>query len=304
MSLIGRFEGSDWSRPKVMNHLGDTALGAEYPGLESLVIVPIGTLPQAGGWILSWNLRQGCEYGTVEASWLNSVATIFGTHLRNIELFKENADLLVSFVRSLVSTLDAKDPYTRGHSERVALIARRIAQAMDLPNAELKDIYLAGLLHDLGKIGVDDSILRKPGSLTREEFAEIQKHPGVGFSILKGIKNLQSILPGVRNHHESYNGTGYPDGLKGDEIPLMARILAVADSYDAMGSDRPYRKGMPVETIHDIFRRGAGQQWDERVIEAYFSAWTDISRICAEYTDGETGLLIPQPHDELVEVSP
>lgn len=297
MSLPSFFEDSDWSRPCVINQVPASRLGNNFPELRNLVLVPIGSAPKFDGWILSWNLHHCQEYGTVEASLLSSIATILGTHLQNIELFRQNADLLLSFVRSLVSTLDAKDPYTRGHSERVALIARRLGNEMHLSDDELKDIYLAGLLHDIGKIGVDDSILRKPGSLTNEEFTEIQKHPMIGYSILKGLKNLKSILPGVRNHHESYNGTGYPDRLEGENIPLIARILAVADSYDAMGSDRPYRKGMPVEKIEEIFRNGAGRQWDKRVIDAYFTVSSDVSRLCTDYSPMENPFLLPETAD-------
>ena len=258
------------------NRIEGTLLGADFPGLKSLLMVPIAEGSHRSGWILSCNLEDDKQYGTVEASLLNSVATILGTHMRNIYLYQQHHELMLSFVRSLVSTLDAKDPYTRGHSERVALIARRLGDELHLPEEDLHDIYLSGLLHDIGKIGVDDRILQKPGKLSDDEFRKIQEHPMIGYSILRGLKNLQKILPGVRSHHENYNGKGYPDGLKGEEIPLMARILAVADAYDAMGSDRPYRSGMDVEQVEQIFRRGAGQQWDARIIEAYFAVRDDI----------------------------
>ncbi|MCA9117714.1 MAG: HD-GYP domain-containing protein, partial [Planctomycetaceae bacterium] len=223
-----------------------------------------------------------------QASLANSIAAILGTHSRNIDLYRQHDALLLSFVRSLVSTLDAKDAYTRGHSERVALIGRRLGEELNLPPQELYQLYLAGLLHDIGKIGVDDRILQKPGQLTEEEFHRIQQHPLIGYQILQGLTNLQAVLPGVRNHHEAWSGNGYPDRLKGEEIPLMARILAVADSYDAMGSDRPYRKGMPVNQIEQLFRRGAGNQWDAAVIDAYFACAADIALICTSYslTDG------------------
>ncbi len=289
--LIARFEDHDWSRPLVKNHIPGTLLGADFPGLENLVIVPIAEGTHRSGWILSCNLSSGREFGTVEASLLNSIATILGTHVRNIDLYQQHDDLLLSFVRSLVQSLEARDPYTRGHSERVALIARRIGQQLNLPDEDLNDIYLSGLLHDIGKIGIDDQVLRKPGRLTPQEYEKIQQHPMIGYEILHGLKNLQKILPGVRNHHESFNGNGYPDRLKGDEIPLMARILAVADSYDAMSSNRPYRKGLSAEKIKEIFRGGAGDQWDAKVIDVYFQARDDIQRICDEYSPGNRGLL-------------
>ena len=289
--LLACFDDHDWSRPLVKNHVPRTLLGADFPGLNEFAIVPIAQGAHRSGWILSCNLPDGREYGTVEASLLNSIATILGTHLRNIDLYRQHQTLLLSFVRSLVSTLDAKDPYTRGHSERVALVARRLGEELHLPEVDLRDIYLSGLLHDIGKIGIDDRILRKPGSLTDEEFRQIQRHPMVGYSILKELKNLHRVLPGVRNHHECFNGTGYPDRLAGEDIPLMARILAVADSYDAMGSDRPYRKGLPLEKIEAIFRRGAGHQWDAAVIDAYFAARDDIQSLCNDYTPAGANLL-------------
>jgi len=295
--LLARFEDHVWSRPLVKNHIEGTLMGADFPGLQNLLIVPIAEGAHRSGWILSCNLEGDKHYGTVEASLLNSVATILGTHIRNIHLYQQHHELMLSFVRSLVSTLDAKDPYTRGHSERVALVARRLGAELSLPEEDLHDIYLAGLLHDIGKIGVDDRILRKPGKLSLEEFKKIQEHPMIGYSILQGLKNLHKILPGVRNHHENYNGKGYPDGLSGEEIPLMARILAVADAYDAMGSDRPYRPGMEVEQIEEIFRRGAGQQWDARIINAYFSVRDEVMQICDDYSPCDGNLLSVAPSE-------
>lgn len=289
--LIARFENSDWSKPLVRNRIEGTLLGSDFPGLRNIVLVPIAEGSYRYGWIASVNRPGHREFGTVEASLISSVATILGTHLRNIDLYEQHNELLLRFVKTLVSTLDAKDPYTRGHSERVALIARRLGEEMDLPEDELHDLYLAGLLHDIGKIGVDDRILQKPGSLTEEEFRKVQQHPMIGYMILQGLHNLQRVLPGVRNHHEAWNGKGYPDGLSGEEIPLMARILAVADSYDAMGSDRPYRPGMPPEQIEEIFRAGTGRQWDARIIDTYFAIRDDVRRICATYSPANGNLL-------------
>ena len=274
--LVDRYRGRDWSRPLVENHIVGTLLGADFPGLKSLVIVPISKDTHGYGWLISCNIEPGRQFGTVEGSLLNSVATILATHIRNIDLYRQHDDLLVGFVKSMVSTLDAKDPYTRGHSERVALIARRLGEDLGLPPGDLDDIYLSGLLHDIGKIGVDDRILRKPDRLTDDEFAQVKKHPLIGYDILRGLTNLQRVLPGVRNHHEHYNGNGYPDALSGDQIPLMARIIAVADSYDAMCKDRPYRAGLMINKIESILKNGRGKQWDPRVIDAYFRVRDDI----------------------------
>lgn len=289
--LLSRFDHHDWSQPLVKNHLQQSLLGADFPGLRNLIIAPIGEGTARRGWIVSVNAGAGRDFSPADARLLASIATILGTHVRNVELFGKHDELMLSFIRSLVTTLDAKDPYTRGHSERVALIARTLGERLNLPEADLNDIYLSGLLHDLGKVGVDDRVLRKPDQLTNEEFQHIQQHPLIGYQILSQLKSLQQILPGVRSHHESLNGKGYPDRLRGDEIPLMARIIAVADAYDAMCSDRPYRKGMPVEKLEEIFRRGSGEQWDPRVIDAYFAARDEIRELCANYSPADGNLL-------------
>lgn len=279
-----QFAGAhDWTRPFIGNNLGPLRGGESVLGLESVIVARIGDERRHFGWIVSCNLHFG-QFGAVEANLLQSVARLLTTHGQNWRLYSEQDEMLIGFVRSLVSTLDAKDAYTRGHSERVALVARRLGQALDLPESELNDIYLSSLLHDIGKIGVDDRILRKPEQLTEEEFAQVQQHPVIGEQILRPLTRLQHILPGVRSHHEACNGRGYPDRLKSDQIPLMARIIAVADSYDAMISDRPYRRGMPLERVEEIFRRGSGEQWDRRVIDAYFAVREDIRRLCESYS--------------------
>jgi HD-GYP domain-containing protein (c-di-GMP phosphodiesterase class II) len=143
-------------------------------------------------------------------------------------------------------------------------------------------LYMAGLLHDIGKIGINDAVLRKPGKLTPEEFDHIKQHPELGYRILADIKQLASVLPAVLHHHEQWDGRGYPFQLAGDQIPRIARIVAVADAYDAMTSDRPYRRGIAIEKVEELFQAGAGRQWDAEVIQAYFAARADIRAIASE----------------------
>jgi HD-GYP domain-containing protein (c-di-GMP phosphodiesterase class II) len=169
----------------------------------------------------------------------------------------------------MVSALDARDKYTRGHSERVACLGREIALELRLSEKETEDIYISGLLHDIGKIGVPDHVLLKPGRLTDEEFQIIKQHPTIGYEILKQIPAMSAVLPGVLHHHEAVDGSGYPFGLVGNAIPLMARILAVADSFDAMTTTRAYRPKMPLEKALGILRSEAGVQWDAQVVEAF-----------------------------------
>src|SRR5438132_601193 len=170
--------------------------------------------------------------------------------------------------RSLASAIDAKDSYTYGYSERVARIAVELGRELDMDEDEIGDIYLAGLLHDIGKIGVSDAILGKRERLTPEEFEQIKLHTTIGYSILVDLRQIRNLLPGVLYHHEHYDGSGYPDGLIGEKIPLLARILAVADAYDAMSTTRPYRPAMPYERVEEILTAGAGHQWDKRVVDA------------------------------------
>ena len=275
--LCTRCDRRDWSKPFVKNRLAGTPLEREIPNLRNFVLCSIGDPGQQFGWLIHCNAPR--EFGSVQASLLQSIARILGTHLRNRALFQQNEDLYVSFVQSMVSTIDAKDAYTRGHSERVALVAKILAEQLGLSVSESEDIHLSGLLHDIGKVGVDDRILRKETKLNEAEFGQIKKHPEIGCRILAGLTNLEHVLPGVRHHHEAFDGTGYPEQLRGEEIPLMARILAVADSYDAMASDRPYRTGMPLDRIESIFRENKGPQWDPRIIDAYFKERVQIRKL-------------------------
>lgn len=208
------------------------------------------------------------EFGTVEVDLMKSTLMMLGMHLINQRQYLAMEQMFQGTVKSLVSALDAKDAYTCGHSTRVANLSVQLAGSLGYDEAQLSNLHMAGLLHDIGKIGVEDSVLRKPSRLTDDEFEQIKQHPILGYDILKGIRQFQSILPGVRNHHESWDGSGYPDGLAGDEIPRDAQILAVADSFDAMTSDRPYRKGMPFERVVDIFQEGRGTQWAADVVDA------------------------------------
>jgi HD-GYP domain-containing protein (c-di-GMP phosphodiesterase class II) len=186
-------------------------------------------------------------------------------------------------VRALVNAVEARDPYTCGHSERVPFYARRLGEEVGLDRESCDKIHLSGLLHDVGKIAVSDATLRKPGRLTDKEFEEISQHPNQGWAILHDLVHLRDIMPGVLYHHERFDGKGYPLGLVGEAIPLEGRIMAICDAYDAMTSDRPYRKGMSQEKAEAILRGGAESQWDPRLLKAFFQAMPDILRIRSNY---------------------
>ncbi len=186
-----------------------------------------------------------------------------------VKSLHDDLDTSENILISLALALEAKDFYTRGHSERVAQVALMIARQMNLSERDLNNIRKGGLLHDIGKIGVKESILLKPGKLTEEEMAHIRSHPARGYDICAPLKSLEPCLSIIRSHHERLDGDGYPDGLKGDEIPLLARITAVADAYDAMTTDRPYRKGMSKETALKIFENEIDSgQWDSDIVKS------------------------------------
>ncbi len=175
---------------------------------------------------------------------------------------QENERLFLHVVQSLADAIDAKDTYTNGHSGRVAEYSREIARRYGYSEKQQNDIYIMGLLHDVGKIGIPDAVINKPGRLTEEEFALIKTHPVMGDKILKNIKEMPKLATGAKWHHERYGGGGYPDGLKGEEIPEEARIIAVADAYDAMTSRRSYRDSLPQEVVREEIRKGRGTQFD------------------------------------------
>ncbi|MEO0532225.1 MAG: HD-GYP domain-containing protein [Planctomycetota bacterium] len=268
----------------------------QLPGVKSLVLVPVQLGKKHFGWLAavnrtptseiglesSWQLASD-EFGSGEGSLIATTASILAAHAANRDLLDEKEQLMVSMIRSLVSAIEAKDQYTSGHSERVALYTKRIAEQFGYVEDDANQLYLTALLHDVGKIGVSDAVLKKEGKLTDAEYAEIAKHPDEGWAILGDLKQLAYVLPGVLHHHERWDGRGYPDGLAGESIPLDGRVMAVADAYDAMTSDRPYRKGMPDAKAESILREGAGIQWDPHCVDAFFACLDDIHEIKANY---------------------
>ena len=176
----------------------------------------------------------------------------------------ELESLSLHVVQTLAKTIDAKDSYTNGHSERVAEYSREIARRYGYDEDRQEEIYMMGLLHDVGKIGIPDDVINKPGKLTDEEFALIKQHPVKGAEILATVSEMPKLVTGARWHHERYNGKGYPDGLKGEEIPEEARIIAVADAYDAMTSHRSYRDIIPQDHVKSEIEKGIGSQFDEK----------------------------------------
>tara|TARA_Y100000589_G_scaffold284735_1_gene283816 strand:+ start:2633 stop:3907 length:1275 start_codon:yes stop_codon:yes gene_type:complete len=187
----------------------------------------------------------------------------------NVRLLETLSNLIVDVVVAMALAIESRDPYTGGHVERVTAYGMLLARHAGLGRSELATMRIGGLLHDIGKIAVPDAILRKPLPLTKEEFEEMKPHPVVGHQIISPIPQLAKAAPIVRWHHERIDGKGYPDGLSGDEIPLLARVSAIADTFDAMTSDRPYRRGLEMSVAREEIRRCAGTQFDKELAEVF-----------------------------------
>jgi len=193
-----------------------------------------------------------------------------------------NRDLFIGSLRAFVAAIDAKDPYTRGHSERVAAVSRVIARSLGLPEDVQHKIWIGALLHDVGKIGVEDQVLRKAGKLSEEEFDQMKAHTVIGAEIMTPIEQIREMIPAIRSHHEAWNGRGYPDGLRGEQIPLYARIVGVADTFDAITTNRPYQKAYSLQFAVETITRLTGSRFDAKIVTAFLRAFEagDVRAAC------------------------
>ncbi|MEO1584641.1 MAG: HD-GYP domain-containing protein [Planctomycetota bacterium] len=228
--------------------------------------------------------REMGNVSSYDTKLIDAVGGLLSTFLTNSRLYDEQRQMAFGVLEALSAAVDAKDPYTRGHTQRVAHLSEQIALQLGSSAAEAERLRVAGLLHDVGKIGVPEAVLHKSGRLTDEEFDEIKKHPQIGHRILKDLGGLEDVLPAVLYHHERMDGRGYPHGLSGDQIPLNARIVAAADTFDAMSSTRSYRAKMPRGEVFDEIRRCAGTQLDPDVAQALLQLdLTRFDRMIAEH---------------------
>ncbi|HEX2253732.1 MAG TPA: HD domain-containing phosphohydrolase [Thermoanaerobaculia bacterium] len=241
---------------------------------------PVQRLAESSHEIVAGNFGRRVEAGglTVELTDLADDFNRMSGHVeRSIEDLRRaaqaNRELFIGSLRAFAAAIDAKDPYTRGHSERVAALSRTIARHLGLPEEIQHRVWIAALLHDVGKIGVDDEVLKKSGGLTSEEFDAMKAHTVIGAEILSPIEQLREMIPAVRWHHENWNGKGYPDGLKGEQIPLLARVVAVADTFDAVTTNRPYQHAFSLEDAVGTIRRLVGSRFDAKVVTAFFRAY-------------------------------
>ena len=215
---------------------------------------------------------RGLEAGADEFASKPIEAPVLLARIRSLLRVKHITDQLErteNVIFALARTVEARDAYTDRHLWRLAEYSRAMAIALGMPAADARYAWYGGLLHDIGKIGVDPSVLRKPGSLTREEFDEVRRHPEIGASIVSSMRFAPIVAPIVRAHHERWDGRGYPAGLAGEDIPLAARLVAVADAFDAMTTDRPYRSALPADEAVRRLRSGGGEQWDRTVVDVF-----------------------------------
>jgi putative nucleotidyltransferase with HDIG domain len=216
--------------------------------------------------------KKGGAFTKEDVELFETLSRQAGVAIENARLYTDLEELFYSSIRTMVSLIDAKDDYTAGHSARVAKYSLMIADRINYSAENRKRLELAALLHDVGKIGMPDAILKKPSELTEEEFSIAKHHPHKGASALEPIKQMREIIPGVKHHHEKLNGRGYPLGLTGDKIPLDAQIICIVDSYDAMNSDRPYRKGLGMEESVRRLRQDSGTHYNASLVEAFVKA--------------------------------
>ncbi|MDK2836733.1 MAG: hypothetical protein PWP21_1510 [Thermosediminibacterales bacterium] len=249
------------------NYDGSLCLPDCSNGIRSAAVFPV----QAGGKMLVALIV--CTPFTLdraenEIGYLSIIASQVGLAIENAQLYESLQEYYMNVVNALAAALEAKDKYTQGHSLRVALWAKAVAQEIGLSDKEQEMVYIGGLLHDIGKVGLKEHILLKTSKLTPEEEKEIQTHPSVGAKILEPANLPKEVIEAVLYHHEDYDGGGYPEGIAGEKIPLLARIIRVVDSYDAMNSDRPYRKAFPQKWVIEELNRCSGKQFDPVVVKA------------------------------------
>ena len=211
--------------------------------------------------------------GTAVGSNFNDMAGNIEALVRRLkQALRQNQELFLETIKTLAAAIDAKDQYTHGHSERVSSFSMAISRHLGLTQEEVFRVHIAAILHDVGKLGIRESILNKPGGLSDEEFDIMRQHPSIGAQIMSPIRMLKDIIPGIRNHHETWNGKGYPDQLNGEEIPMVARIIGVADTFDAMTTTRPYQQAMTLDYVLDKMRSMSGTRFDPVVIDAFIAA--------------------------------
>ncbi len=291
------------AKPIVLSSLEGQAL----PGHTQVLMQPVMRAGKVAGiLVLGEKGGEDPQVSSYDIHLVEAAAGYMGAFLDNAVLYADQQAMFMGTLRAMTAAIDAKDRYTRGHSERVAWLSKQLALASGLPEATAERLHICGIVHDVGKIGVPEQVLGKPGRLSDEEFGQIKMHPEIGHTILKDIPLLEDILPGVMHHHERYDGKGYPGGLVGEAIPLFARIVAVADTFDAMSSTRSYRSAMPREKVRAEFARCAGTQFDPALAAAFLTIdLAPYDEMVARHRAAEEGFAPHAPaHPERAPLSP
>lgn len=244
----------------------------QYP-IGSLICTPLKSKDSTLG-LVEITTVNPTNFTSENLRLLNTFATQAAAQIENVTLYKQLKDAFYTMVYTLAETIEMRDPYTGNHTKRVMEYSLALGRTLGLSERQQRKLELAAVLHDVGKIGIPDSVLLKQTPLDDDEFRQIKLHTIYGADILSRIPQLSDIIPGVKQHHERFDGRGYPDGLKGEDIDIIARIIAVADTFDAMTTDRPYRKGFPFEEAFEELQRNSGTQFDPAVIAAFLE--TDI----------------------------
>jgi response regulator RpfG family c-di-GMP phosphodiesterase len=237
--------------------------------VHSYIAFPLKTPKKTIGVLNLIRINDMIPFSHVDLEIINVLASQSSISIDNVQLYQNIRDNYLKTIRAFALAVEAKDPYTHGHSENVMRYTVVLAKHLGLSDAEIESVKYAGLLHDIGKIGISELILNKPSRLTQFEFDEIKKHPGVGAKIIADVPFLQPLVPFVLHHHEFYDGSGYPDGIGGDDIPFGARILSVADVFEAMTSNRPYRKALVPEIAIKTLIAGKGKQFDPHILDGF-----------------------------------
>ena len=247
---------------------------------RNMIVVALASKEHMVGVLQAINKHEG-SFTDDDLDMLQTLANQVGTAIENALLYQQQRETFLGVTVALAEALEKRDTYTGGHTRRVCEYSIAIAKHLELPDKQLDELHLSAILHDIGKIGVSDRVLQKPGKLEPDEFAEMNRHPVIGAEILEHIKSLRGMIGGVRHHHEKYDGSGYPDRIQGEEIPLMGRIIAVADSFDAMTSTRPYRTALSHETALNELKAYSGRQFDPVVVEAFMEVYEKGELSCS-----------------------
>lgn len=251
---------------------------------KNMICVPVKTKEKSIGVLQAINKHvpadirhvKDASFNNDDLDILTALSNQVAIAIENARLYDELRETFYATIHAFAETIEKRDPYTAGHTKRVMNYSLAIGRMIGLSKKEMENLKLSAILHDIGKVGIRDDVLLKNDKLTSDEFKKIMMHTIFGSEILNHIRQLKSVVPGVKYHHEKHDGSGYPDGLGGNNIPIIARIIAVADTFDAMTTDRPYRKGLSLDAAFEELKKMSGSQFDPEVVNAFLKAYKEM----------------------------